>query len=328
MSEIPPTPAIEIRGLTKFYKTQAALRSLDMKVERGDLYGFVGANGAGKTTTLKILATLLRPNGGSVYVLGFNVLTQPHEIRKRIGYMPDFFGVYQDMETWEYLDFFGAAYRMLPAERDKRIADVLELVGLTQKKENLIAELSRGMQQRLGLARVLMHDPELLLLDEPASGLDPRARMEIMAILQELQKMGKTVLISSHILPELQQLCDKVGIIEKGQMVYNGPMLGLPTHGGPSRNGEAVVFDRTAEAVDALSADPRVEKATEENGHIRFILKEDANISVVAEVLTQKGFKIRMLKELSAGLEDVFMNLTSAELEPERSAPPPLIVNK
>ncbi len=316
-------PVIEIINLTKSYRTQVALRSLNMTVQKGDLYGFVGANGAGKTTTLKILATLLRPNSGTARVLGLDVIKDAQEIRRRIGYMPDFFGVYQDMETWEYLDFFGAAYRMSTAERDRRVGDVLELVGLIQKKDNLIGELSRGMQQRLGLARVLMHNPEVLLLDEPASGLDPRARMEIIAILQELQKMGKTILISSHILPELQQLCNKVGIIEHGTLVYSGPMTGLPTHDKACLRGEIIVKDRPSEALDALKADPRVEEVSEAEGLIRVTLKpEGGDLSTAAEILIQKGFQLRMLRETGGGLEDVFMRLTSAEMEAGKGQPP------
>ena len=307
-------PAIEIKNLNKQYRTQVALRSLDMVVEKGDLYGFVGANGAGKTTTLKILATLLKPTGGSAKILGLDVIHDAPAIRRRIGYMPDFFGVYQDMETWEYLDFFGAAYRMSPSERDRRVADVLELVGLTPKKENLIGELSRGMQQRLGLARVLMHDPEVLLLDEPASGLDPRARMEIIAILQELQKMGKTIVISSHILPELQQLCNKIGIIESGRLVYSGPMSGVPVHAKASHEGEIIVSERTLEAVAALKEDPRVQDAREEDGKISVTLSEGNDLSTAAEILLSKGFRIRMLKESGGGLEDIFMRLTSSEI--------------
>ncbi len=310
------TPVIEIKNLSKFYRTQKAVSGLNMTIEKGDLYGFVGANGAGKTTTLKILATLLRPSSGEASVLGHEVQINPHEIRRRIGYMPDFFGVYQDMETWEYLDFFGAAYRMTPTERERRVGDVLELVGLSAKKDNLIGELSRGMQQRLGLARVLMHDPELLLLDEPASGLDPRARLEIIAVLQELQKMGKTILISSHILSELQQLCNKVGIIERGKLVYSGPVATIPSHGKKILSGEIMVADHAEEATAALKVDPRVEEAVFADGLIRFKLKPEADdLSIAAEIIVQRGFRLRMLREVGGGLEDAFMRLTSAELE-------------
>jgi ABC-2 type transport system ATP-binding protein len=317
------SPAIEITSLFKSYKKHTALQGLNMTVETGDLYGFVGANGAGKTTTLKILATLLYPTSGSVRVLGHDIEKGAQDIRKCIGYMPDFFGVYQDMEAWEYLDFFGAVYRMETPQRDRRVADVLELVGLTQKREALIGSLSRGMQQRLGLARVLMHDPELLLLDEPASGLDPRARIEVMAVLQELQKMGKTILISSHILPELQQLCNKVGIIEKGRLVYSGPISGLPRNGSAILTGECSIVERIDEAIQTLQADARFQEVERSDDLIRFKLApEQTDISIVPEILVQRGFKIRSFKETGSGLEDVFMNLTSSEISDEPNPPP------
>ena len=227
MSEAPPSiPAVETSGLTRSYGSMVALNNLNLTVQRGDLFGFIGSNGAGKTTSLRILATFLQPSSGTARVLGSDVVTDPDAVRRKIGYMPDFFGVYKDMEVTEYLDFFGACYRLPAAKREKTIGDVLELVGLTEKKGALIGALSRGMQQRIGLARVLIHDPDLLLLDEPASGLDPRARIEMMAILQELQRLGKTIIISSHILSELQTLCNRCAIIERGKLIYTGPVSG------------------------------------------------------------------------------------------------------
>src|SRR4026207_218161 len=210
----PPVPAVQTSGLTRMHGAMVALNSLDLTVQRGDLFGFIGSNGAGKTTTLRILATFLAPSAGNAYVLGHDVVRDADAVRHVIGYMPDFFGVYKDMEVTEYLDFFGACYRIPSSQREKTVNDVLELVGLTEKKGALIGALSRGMQQRLGLARVLIHDPKLLLLDEPASGLDPRARIEMMAVLRELQSMGKTIIISSHILSELETICNRVCIIE------------------------------------------------------------------------------------------------------------------
>src|ERR1051326_4093589 len=197
----PPTgfvPAVQTFALTRVYGSMLALNSLDLTVNRGDLFGFIGSNGAGKTTTLRILGTFLAPTSGRATVLGHDVVRDADAVRHVIGYMPDFFGVYKDMEVTEYLDFFGACYKIPTIQREKSVNDVLELVGLTEKRGSLIGALSRGMQQRLGLARVLIHDPQLLLLDEPASGLDPRARIEMMAILQELQRLGKTIIISSH----------------------------------------------------------------------------------------------------------------------------------
>src|SRR5512136_1768421 len=223
----PPIPAVQTYGLTRMYGPIAALSGLDLTVNKGDLFGFIGSNGAGKTTTLRILATFLAPSAGTAQILGHDVLRDADAVRHVIGYMPDFFGVYKDMEVTEYLDFFGACYRIPAAKREQTVSDVLELVGLSEKKGALIGALSRGMQQRIGLARVLIHDPQLLLLDEPASGLDPRARIEMMAILQELQRLGKTIIISSHILSELQTLCNRVAIIEKGKLIYSGPVKGV-----------------------------------------------------------------------------------------------------
>src|SRR5512133_3243479 len=224
---IPPVPAVQTYKLTRLYGAVAALQGLDLTVNKGDLFGFIGSNGAGKTTTLRILATFLSPSAGTAQVLGHDVVRDADAVRHVIGYMPDFFGVYKDMEVTEYLDFFGACYKIPTAQREKTVNDVLELVGLSEKKGSLIGALSRGMQQRLGLARVLIHDPQVLLLDEPASGLDPRARIEMMAILQELQRLGKTIIISSHILRELETLCNRVAIIEKGKLIYTGPVQGV-----------------------------------------------------------------------------------------------------
>src|SRR5687767_3232203 len=226
-TQTPPQAAVQTLGLTRTYGQMVALNSLDLSVYKGDLFGFIGSNGAGKTTTLRILATFLTPTAGQAIVLGHDVVREADAVRHVIGYMPDFFGVYKDMEVTEYLDFFGACYKIPTAQREKTVNDVLELVGLSEKKGGLIGALSRGMQQRLGLARVLIQDPQVLLLDEPASGLDPRARIEMMAILQELQKMGKTIIISSHILSELQTLCNRVAIIERGKLIYSGPVQGV-----------------------------------------------------------------------------------------------------
>ena len=225
--DAPPIPAVATTGLTRLYGAMTALDSLDLTINQGDLFGFIGSNGAGKTTTLRILATFLAPSAGTAKILGHDVVRDADAVRHVIGYMPDFFGVYKDMEVTEYLDFFGACYKIPTVQREKTVGDVLELVGLTEKRGAIIGALSRGMQQRLGLARVLIHDPKLLLLDEPASGLDPRARIEMMAILQELQRLGKTIIISSHILSELQTLCNRVAIIEKGKLIYSGPVQGV-----------------------------------------------------------------------------------------------------
>src|SRR5438477_8046490 len=213
---------IETNDLTKMYGDLYALNRLNLTLHQGDVYGFIGPNGAGKTTTMRILATLLNPSWGEATVCGYSIYTGSKEIRRVIGYMPDFFGVYDDMKVIEYLEFFAAAYRIKGPARKKICEEVLELVDLTYKRDALVTSLSRGMTQRLGLARVLLHDPQVLLLDEPASGLDPRARIEIRALLKELRSMGKTILVSSHILPELADICNKIGIIERGKLLFDG----------------------------------------------------------------------------------------------------------
>src|SRR3954465_9055334 len=264
----PPVPAVQTTGLTRVYGSMVALNSLTLTVNRGDLFGFIGSNGAGKTTTLRILATFLAPSGGKAQGLGHDVAPDPHRVCHIIGYMPDFFGVYKDMEVTEYLDFFGACYKIAAVQREKTVNDVLELVGLSEKKGALIGALSRGMQQRLGLARVLIHDPQVLLLDEPASGLDPRARIDMMAILQELQRMGKTIIISSHILSELQTLCNRVAIIEKGRLIYSGPVQGVRDQMAPGR----VVWVRVSSdpnlAVDLLKGRSEVTEAAISDGQV------------------------------------------------------------
>src|SRR3989449_1352506 len=254
----PPIPAVQTFGLTRMYGTIAALSGLDLTVNKGDLFGFIGSNGAGKTTTLRILATFLAPSAGRAQILGHDVVRDADAVRHVIGYMPDFFGVYKDMEVTEYLDFFGACYKIPTAQREKTVNDVLELVGLSEKKGALIGALSRGMQQRLGLARVLIHDPQLLLLDEPASDLDPRARIEMMAILQELQRLGKTIIISSHILSELQNLCNRVAIIEKGRLIYSGPVQGVRDQLATGRVVWVRVTSEQGKAMELLKSNPSI----------------------------------------------------------------------
>src|ERR1700745_4015904 len=213
---------IETHDLTKMYGEPYPLGRLTLRLDRGDVYGFIGPNGSGKTTTMRILATLLNPTWGEASVCGYSIYNGAKEIRRLIGYMPDFFGVYDDMKVIEYLEFFAAAYRIKGPERRQKCEQVLELVDLGYKRDALVTSLSRGMTQRLGLARVLLHEAQVLLLDEPASGLAPRARSEMRALLKELRNMGKTILVSSHILPELADICNKIGIIERGKLLFDG----------------------------------------------------------------------------------------------------------
>src|SRR5438132_1179225 len=314
--EAPPLPAVQTFGLTRMYGNIAALFGLDLTVNKGDLFGFIGSNGAGKTTTLRILATFLAPSAGTAQILGHDVVREADAVRHVIGYMPDFFGVYKDMEVTEYLDFFGACYKIPTLQREKTVNDVLELVGLSEKKGSLIGALSRGMQQRLGLARVLIHDPQLLLLDEPASGLDPRARIEMMAILQELQKMGKTIIISSHILSELQTLCNRVAIIEKGKLIYSGPVQGVRDQLATGRVVWVRVTSDQNQALEILKSQPDVTEAVALDGQIKVTLHDhQTDHSIVADSLVRGGAKLVELREDELGLEEVFLRVTRGETQ-------------
>ena len=321
MTTVPPplsngVPAVQTFALTRLYGSMIALNALNLTVNRGDLFGFIGSNGAGKTTTLRILATFLAPSGGAAQVLGHDVVRDADAVRHVIGYMPDFFGVYKDMEVTEYLDFFGACYKIPSSQREKTVNDVLELVGLSEKKGALIGALSRGMQQRLGLARVLIHDPAVLLLDEPASGLDPRARIEMMAILQELQKMGKTIIISSHILSELETLCNRVAIIEKGKLIYSGPVQGVRDQMAVGRIFLVKVLGDEVRAVQLLKARPEVNQVELVEGRIKVTLNDhETDPGCVAETVVHGGLKLVGLEEYELGLEEVFMRVTRGETQ-------------
>ncbi len=317
MDNAPPLPAVRTIGLTHRYGATTALDNLDLTVQRGDLFGFIGSNGAGKTTTLRILATFLVPTAGGAEVLGHDVVRDADAARHVIGYMPDFFGVYKDMEVTEYLDFFGACYKIPAAKRDHTVKDVLELVGLSEKRGTLIGALSRGMQQRLGLARVLIHDPQLLLLDEPASGLDPRARIEMMAVLQELQKLGKTIIISSHILSELQNLCNRVAIIEKGRLIYSGSVQGVRDQASGGRIfWVTLAGDQTARALELLQGRAEVKEAIAQDGQVKVTFtSHEVDPGFLAMTLVQGGCKLIGLWEDELGLEEVFLRVTKGETQ-------------
>src|SRR6185503_13799630 len=290
MDPTPPIPAVQTINLTRVFANTVALSGLNLTVMRGDLFGLIGSNGAGKTTMLRIVATFLTPTSGQGVVLGRDVVRDADAVRHVIGYMPDFFGVYKDMEVTEYLDFFGACYRIPALQREKVVNDVLELVGLSEKKGTLIGTLSRGMQQRLGLARVLIHDPQVLLLDEPASGLDPRARIEMMAILQELQRMGKTIIISSHILSELQTLCNRVAIIERGKLIYCGPVQGVRDQLATGGVVWVRVTSDQTQAVELLKVLPQVAEVTTLDGEIKVTLVDhNTDHSIIADTLVHGG---------------------------------------
>jgi ABC-2 type transport system ATP-binding protein len=302
---------IETHDLTKMYGELYALNRLNLTLSQGDVYGFIGPNGAGKTTTMRILATLLNPSWGEATVCGYSIYTGSKEIRRVIGYMPDFFGVYDDMKVVEYLEFFASAYRIKGAARKKICEEVLELVDLTYKRDALVTSLSRGMTQRLGLARTLLHDPQVLLLDEPASGLDPRARIEMRALLKELRNMGKTILVSSHILPELADICNKIGIIEQGQLLVNGEVSEVMKQVRTDIVLNIAVSERLNDAAGMLENQPEVESVQDKNGVLIVKLNEGVNqYGFLANRLVEQGYELTLFKEDEINLETAFMHLT------------------
>jgi ABC-2 type transport system ATP-binding protein len=305
---------IETRDLTKMYGELYALDRLTVVLERGDVYGFIGPNGAGKTTTMRILATLLTPTWGEATVCGYSIYNGAKDIRRVMGYMPDFFGVYDDMKVIEYLEFFAAAYRIKGPERRKKCEQVLELVDLGYKRDALVTSLSRGMTQRLGLARVLLHEPQVLLLDEPASGLDPRARIEMRGLIKELRNMGKTIMLSSHILPELADICNKIGIIERGKLLFDGDVQTAIQKVRQRTRIDVMVADgRNAEAKTILEKEVSVDEIEHktQDDYLLVTLREGVQDgSFIAETLIKSGFRLKMLKEEAVNLEDVFMGIT------------------
>jgi len=302
---------IEVRDLTKKYGDLFAINKIDLKLERGDVFGFIGPNGAGKTTMMRILATLLNPTWGEAYVGGYSIYTKPKEIRRIIGYMPDFFGVYDNMKVIEYLEFFAAAYRIKGPQRRKICDEVLQLVDLGYKRDELVTSLSRGMTQRLGLARVLLHDPQVLLLDEPASGLDPRARIEIHGLLKELRNMGKTIMVSSHILPELADICNKVGIIEQGVLKYNAEVSEVMRQVRQQMVLQIKVVGDPDAAARVLEQHDFVDSVQTDDKGLRVTLKKgDHDYSQLAQLLMENGQAITRFCEEEIDLETAFMTLT------------------
>jgi ABC-2 type transport system ATP-binding protein len=309
---------IETKDLLKRYGKFSAVNSLSLEVPTGSIYGFVGPNGAGKTTTMRMLTTLTRPTSGQAWVAGHSVSEEPRAVRRAIGYMPDEFGVYDDMRVWEYLDFFAACYDIPEADRKRLIDDLLELVDLTHRREDMVDKLSRGMKQRLSLARTLAHDPAVLILDEPASGLDPRARVEIRELLVQLSKMGKTIFFSSHILADVAEICTHIGIVEAGQMVAQGSMDEMRAQLMPHREITVTVRDNeAAEAVQALVADvPGVvnvavlePKAGRSRVRIDFT-GDDDGVAAINQKLHGASIAILGFTEETKDLESMFMRVT------------------
>ena len=303
----------EISGLSHSYKAHQAVKNVSFTIGRQSIHGFVGPNGAGKTTTLKVLATLVKPQKGRVTMFGHDVATEFKKVRRRVGYMQDHFSMYRQMTVFEYLDFFGAAYGIASAERTRTIADILALTDMTGRRDDLIRGLSRGMQQRVSLARALVHDPDLLLLDEPASGLDPRARIELMEILQELRALGKTVFISSHILSELATLCDSVTIVDRGEVRYTGSMHGLMRRDDATAGYLIELANPHAGAVAALAALDGVTSVEPVDGRpsLRVAVdRERIGANALLQAVIQSGAEIAAFSEDLKQLNQAFMDLT------------------
>jgi ABC-2 type transport system ATP-binding protein len=346
-------PMVEIRHLRKEYKELVAVKDLCLELEQGDIFGFIGPNGAGKTTTIKMLATLLMPTAGTAFVNGIDVVRYPEQVRSVVGYMPDFFGVYDDIKVWEYLDFFAAAYRIPKQQRPQIIDDVLSLTDLTVKKDSYVESLSRGMKQRLCLAKTLVHDPKVMLLDEPASGLDPRARIEIRELLKELQAMGKTIIVSSHILPEMEEFCNKIGIIERGELIVAGDVNTIARQVRGQHTIEIGVLDELEraqallESMESIVREVKITRAPrariesngasetaptasqarpqtlQRDGHgdgvrggvlqIGYVGEVDEEYKVLA-ALVQAGVKVRSFHTPETDLEDVFLRVTKGQV--------------
>jgi ABC-2 type transport system ATP-binding protein len=305
---------IRVEGLTKVYPGVDAVRDVSFSVAAGEIFGFVGPNGAGKTTTMKVLATLLRPSSGGAWVDGIDVLRAPNLVRARIGWMPDFFGVYDRLTAAEYLAFYANCYRIPRRRWPRLVADLLELINLSEKRDAQVDSLSRGMKQRLCLARALVHDPQVLILDEPASGLDPRARIEMRELLRELRQMGKTILISSHILPELAELCTSFGILDRGRMIAHGPLEAIAgSFGGLPRVRVRVSTD-AARAIQAAAVLPGVREVTplgDDGFELTHDPGEDAAGAILAALMSA-GIRVRSFAPVEDGLEEAFMRVTEA----------------
>ncbi len=302
---------IRTENLTKKYGELYAINSIEIDLQEGDLFGFIGPNGAGKTTTMRIIATLLEPTYGEAYVCGHSIYNKPKEIRRLVGYMPDFFGVYDDMRVIEYLEFFAAAYRIQGKERRRRCDEMLEIVDLDFKRDAYANTLSRGQTQRLGLARVMLHDPQVLLLDEPLSGLDPRARIEMRNLLRRLGQTGKTIIVSSHILPELADVCNKVGIIDRGVMSHSAEVSEVMKLVRERIVLHIGIQGDTKSAIGLLEQQDIVDTVSEGDGFLVVTLIENAeDYSGLSTKLVSEGFAIQMFREEEVNLESAFMALT------------------
>ena len=307
-------PILRTEALVKRYNGVAALKGLTFEVPRGSIYGFVGPNGAGKTTTMRILATLLTLDGGEAWIDGKPLSSNPRDVRARIGYMPDFFGVYENLTSVEYLDFYASAYGVPGPESRRTNAELLELVDLTNKRDEFVENLSRGMKQRLGLARCLVHNPQILLLDEPASGMDPRARFELREIIKELQRMGKAILISSHILLELAEMCTHIGIIQDGRLLRQGPVDAILGSLKGARSLRVGILGDPQSAATVISQQPHVTGVVvADNGLEITYGGDEQDVAILLRALVESDVQVIHFSEASSSLEEIFMQLTESE---------------
>ncbi|WP_346931071.1 ABC transporter ATP-binding protein [Clostridium sp.] len=305
---------LTIINLEKFYGKYKAVNGLDMHLKKGDIFGFIGPNGAGKSTTMKIIAGLLPADGGEIYVDGIDALKDNKKLKEKIGYMPDFFGSYENLKVIEYMEFYASIYGIVGKESKDLIMDLLELVNLEDKIDAYVDELSRGMKQRLCLARSLVHNPELLILDEPASGMDPRSRFEMKGILKNLKDMDKTVIISSHILSEMNEICTSVGIIEEGKLIYSGGINNLLSRMSSANPLKIIVSDKVNESKVILSELPYVTNIKENSKELTvFFNGGEVEISNTIKALVLKDIPIVSFTQVSQNLEDVFIKITEKE---------------
>ena len=311
--------AIKTEGLTKFYRDFEAVHDLNLEIPHGALFGFIGPNGAGKTTTIRMLCGLLKPTSGRALVNGMDVTHSPRKVKRIVGYLPDFFGAYDRMRVWEYLDFFGAAYRIPRRKRREQVAHALDLTGATYMRDLFVGALSKGMRQRVGIAKTLVHDPAVLFLDEPTAGLDPVARIEIRELLRKLKSLGKTLLISSHILPELATICDMVGIIEKARLLAFGPIKQILAEVSQTRRIQIEFLSGASEAAKRLQSLPEADHVEVIQNLVQLEFQgDDAKAAVLLKRLIAAGFPVCWMREVEADLEEVFIRVTG------RGAAPPL----
>lgn len=302
---------ITLTGFGKDYGDFTAVKSLDLHIAPGEMFGFIGPNGAGKSTTIRFLATLLRPTRGKGTVAGCDVIGDPVGVRRNVGYMPDNFGVYDGMRVWEFLDFFALAYRIGKTQRRQSISNLLELLDLMHKRDDFVSSLSRGMKQRLCLAKTLVHDPPVLILDEPSSGLDPRARVEMKALFKELRKMGKTILISSHILTELADCCSSIGIIERGQLLMQGSIDDVYRKIRRNRIVEIDFIGSSDAGLSILRSQASLRSLEVESNHaVAELETDDQGLADLLDTLVRDGVRMRKFNDKDPTLEDVFMSVT------------------